>query len=300
MNRIKRGQVADLQGKRALITGAAVGLGKAYARALARAGVRVAVCDLREEVHAVAEELVALGAESVAWQGDVADPSHVRQVVDGTCAEFGGLDILVNNAGVWGASLADDDLDKSLADYELIVGTNLKGEYLFGRAVIPVLTRQGTGGDIINIATDHMVTCGTPWSCCPRLDACPWGDSPRPTGGGDAMDIYDASKWGLNGFLYSWAKALAPHDIRVNALCMGATDSNMMRSFYNFDPPQKEVDQWMKAEDNARVLLDILREGPAGRNAQNINFCMGRPVATEAPHEHLYVRAEQVRTGATS
>lgn len=291
--------MVELKEKRAIVTGAAVGLGQAYAIALAEEGVHVAICDVRDEIHKVAEALKERGVQALAWQGDVSDASFVRDVVDGAVDAFGGLDILVNNAGVWGASVADDDLDKSLDDYDRIVGTNLKGEYLFGRAVIPVMIEQGTGGDIINIATDHMVTCGTPWTCCTDAEACPH-ETPRPTGGGDAMDLYDAAKWGLNGFLYGWAKALAPHNIRVNALCMGATDSYMLRSFHNFDPPQEEVDSWMKAEDNAGVMIDILKEGPGGRNAQNVNFCVGRPVKTEAPHEHLYVYPEQIKLGGAS
>ena len=111
------------------------------------------------------------------------------------------------------------------------------------------------------------------------------------------MDLYDAAKWGLNGFLYAWAKALVPHSIRVNALCMGATDSYMLRSFHNFDPSEEEVASWMKAEDNAQALVDLLKEGPAGRNAQNINFCMGRPVLLEPAHDHVYVVADHVKLG---
>jgi NAD(P)-dependent dehydrogenase (short-subunit alcohol dehydrogenase family) len=290
----------ELKGKNAIVTGAAVGLGKSYAEALAKQGVNVAVCDLREEVLDFPRVLMGHGVQSVAWQGDVSDPDHVRMVVDGAREKFGSVDILVNNAGVWGASVADDDLDKSLADYERIVGTNMKGEYLFGRAVIPIMIEQGNGGDILNIATDHMVTCGTPYFCCPKLDTCPWGDSPRPTGGGDAMDLYDASKWGLNGFLYGWAKSLAPHNIRVNAFCMGATDSYMLRSFHNFEPSEEEVASWMRAEDNAQAMIDLLKEGPGGRNAQNVNFCMGRPVKLEPPHEHIYVIEEQVKLGGAS
>lgn len=285
---------ADLRGKRAIVTGAAVGLGRAYAIALAEAGVHVTVCDRRDEVHGLADEILAMGVQSAAWQGDVADPALVRQVVDGTVAALGGIDILINNAGVWGASAAEDDLDKSLTDYDSIVGTNLKGEFLFGRAVIPILLEQNIGGDIVNIATDHMVTCGTPWHVCPRQTSCPWTDSPRPTGGGDAMDLYDAAKWALNGLLYGWAKALAPHGIRVNQFDMGATDSHMLRGFHNFDPSPEEVATWMKAEDNAAALLELLREGPGGRNAQNINFCVGREVALEAPLPQRYVIAEQV------
>jgi NAD(P)-dependent dehydrogenase (short-subunit alcohol dehydrogenase family) len=292
--------MVKLKGKSAIVTGAAVGLGSSYAKALAQEGVNIAVCDLREEIHEVAGGLRALGVNAVSYQGDVSDPDHVRTVVDSARAEFGSIDILVNNAGVWGVSVADDDLDKSLEDYEQIVGTNLKGEYLFGRAVIPIMIEQGKGGEIVNIATDHMVTCGTPYFCCPKLDTCPWGDSPRPTGGGDAMDLYDAGKWGLNGLLYGWAKALAPHNIRVNAFCMGATDSHMLRSFHDFDPSEEEVASWMRAEDNAHAMIDMLLEGPSGRNAQNVNFCIGRPVQLEPAHEHIYVVPEQVRLGESS
>jgi len=292
--------MVELIEKSAVVTGAAVGLGNSYAHALAAEGVKVAVCDVRDEIDEVVKSLSEIGPNAIGWQGDVSEPEFVRQVVDETNKTFGHIDILVNNAGIWGASVADDELDKSLDDYEKIVGTNLKGEYLFGRAVIPIMIAQGTGGEIINVATDHMVTCGTPYFCCPQLDSCPWGDSPRPTGGGDAMDLYDASKWALNGFLYGWAKALAPHNIRVNALCMGATDSYMLRSFHNFEPSKEEVDSWMRAEDNAQVMIDILKEGPDGRNAQNVNFCMGRPVETESPHEHVYIYPEHVKLAGAS
>lgn len=287
----------DLNGKRAIVTGAAVGLGQAYARALANQGVHLALCDLRQEVHEVAAELNQTDhITALAWQGDVSDPQLVRTVVDGAVEQLGGIDILINNAGVWGASCADDDLDKSMFDYDKIVGTNLKGEYLFGRAVIAVMLAQGTGGDIVNIATDHMVTCGTPDDVCPKLPTCPWNQTPaswpgppRPTGGGDQMDLYDASKWGLNGFLYAWAKALREHKVRVNAFCMGATDSYMLRSFHNFEPTEQEVASWMRAEDNAQALVDLLKEGPEGRNAQNMNFCIGRPVRLEPPNPQHYI-----------
>ena len=292
--------MVKLKGRNAIVTGAAVGLGSSYAKALAQQGVNVAVCDLREEIHEIAESLRALGVNAVSYQGDVSDPDHVRTVVDGAREEFGSIDILVNNAGVWGVSVADDGMDKSIEDYEQIIGTNLKGEYLFGRAVIPIMIAQGNGGEIVNIATDHMVTCGTPYFCCPKLATCPWSDSPRPTGGGDAMDLYDAGKWGLNGLLYGWAKALAPHNIRVNAFCMGATDSHMLRSFHNFDPSEEEVASWMRAEDNAQAMIDMLEEGPSGRNAQNVNFCIGRPVQLEPAHDHVYVVPEQVRLGESS
>ena len=287
----------SLRGRCAIVTGAAVGLGRAYASALAAEGVNVAACDVREEVLDLTTELEALGIEATAWVADVSKPADVRTVVDGTVRALGGIDILISNAGRCRVSLADDDLDKTLADYEHMVGTNLKGEYLMGRAVIGQMLAQGRGGEIVNIATDHMVTCGSPFELCPGLDSCPWRDAPRPTGGSAVMDIYDASKWGLNGFLFAWAKALRPHGIRVNALCMGATDSWMLRDFMGYprdrteetDEQRRVADTWMTREESAQVAVDLLKEGPGGRTAQNINLCHGRPVRLEPPLPNVYI-----------
>jgi NAD(P)-dependent dehydrogenase (short-subunit alcohol dehydrogenase family) len=153
---------------------------------------------------------------------------------------------------------------------------------------------HGRGGDIINISTDHVNTCGTPYHVCPRLPTCPWRDAPRPTSGGTAMDLYDASKWGIHGLTFAWCKALRTHDIRVNAICMGATDSHMLRGFHNFDPPPEEVATWMTAEDSARVVVDLLKEGVAGRTGEHINLCIGRPPRLEPPLEPIYVRKEDI------
>lgn len=294
--------VQSLQGKRAIVTGAAVGLGAAYAEALAREGVDVAVCDVRDSILSIPAQLEAFGVRSAAWIADVSRLEDVRRVVDGAVDAFGGIDILINNAGKCWVSLPDDDLDKTQADYDGMVGTNLRGEFLVGRAVIRQLLAQGTGGEIVNIATDHMVTCGSPFELCPKLDTCPWADSPRPTGGGEVMDIYDASKWALNGLLFAWAKALRRHGIRVNAMCMGATDSWMLRDFLGFpqdsdqetEEQRREIATWMSREASARVVIDLLKEGPEGRTAQNLNLCMGRPVKLEPALPHVYVTPESL------
>ncbi len=294
--------MVELAGKNAIVTGAAVGIGNSYAKALAKEGVNVAVCDIRDDIMDLAKDLEKLGVKSSAWIADVSKPEDVRKVVDGTVEAFGGIDILVSNAGAVWPSLADDDLDKTLVDYDGIIGTNLRGEYLFGRAVIAQMLKQGGGGEIVNIATDHMVTCGSPNEICPKLDSCPWADEPRPTGGGEVMDLYDASKWALNGFLFAWAKALKPNGIRVNQICMGATDSHMIRGFFGFPPKgepldaeqQKEVDTWMSDENSAQVVVDLLKEGPGGRTGQAMNLCIGRPTVLEAPLPYIYIVEEEL------
>jgi NAD(P)-dependent dehydrogenase (short-subunit alcohol dehydrogenase family) len=144
------------------------------------------------------------------------------------------------------------------------------------------------GGDILNVCTDHVQTCGSPWELS-HDDApnCPFrAIAPRPTGGGPGMDLYDASKWGQLGLTFAWARALAPHHIRVNALCMGATDSFMLRSFHNHAPAPEEVARWMKAEDIARLVLDLMRDG---RSGDYIGAAVGHPIVLPARRANPYL-----------
>ena len=246
-----------LDGQVGLVTGAAVGLGSNYARALAKEGANLVICDIRPEIHEVADELKSAGTKVVAYNADVSRPEDVRRVVDGAISHFGRIDVLISNAGIWRGSMPYDDLDKSLEDYDRLIGTNLKGVYLFGRAVIPHMIRQG-GGNIINIASDHIHT-----------------HPGRPTGGGPVMDLYDVSKWAINGYTIAWAKALKEQNIRVNAMCMGATDSFMLRSFNNFNAPPEVVATWMKPEDVCDLAIQLIREGPGGRTGENIGTWVG-------------------------
>ncbi len=276
-----------LDGKVALVTGAAVGLGNAFARALAAEGAALAVCDIRPELSELAD---ALTVPVFAQEADVSRPGDVLRFVNATLQRFGTIDVLVNNAGTWAASLPNDPIDKSLSDYEKLVGTNLRGVFLFGRAVIPGMIEHGCG-EIINISTDHVQTCGAPFELSHEdSPGCPWAsEPPRETGGGPAMDIYDAAKWGINGLTLAWSQALVEHGIRVNALCMGATDSHMIRSFFNFQPTPEDVAGWMKAADVASVMIDLLREGPGGRTGENIGIAVGHPVVLPPSRPSPYV-----------
>ncbi len=276
-----------LDGKVALVTGAAVGLGNAFARALAAEGAALAVCDVRPEISELVDELTV---PVFARQADVSRSGDVQHFVEASLQRFGAIDVLVNNAGSWALSLPDDPIDKSLSDYEKLVGTNLRGLFLFGRAVMPGMIERGTG-EIINISTDHVQTCGTPFELShDDAPGCAWANEPpRTTGGDEAMDLYDASKWGINGLTLAWSQALAEYGIRVNALCMGATDSLMLRSFFNFQPTAEDVAGWMKAADIARLMIDLLREGPEGRTGENIGIAMGHPIVLPPSRPSPYV-----------
>jgi len=280
-----------LDGKIAVVTGAAVGLGNAFAKALAAEGASLAVCDVREEIDDLASEV---SVPVLAMRADVSSAADVRRFFDAVAARFGGVDVLVSNAGVWAGTLPTDSIGKTLADAASVVGTNLKGVFLCGRAAIPSMIERG-GGHIVNINTDHVHTCGSPYEeshdnapDCPFLDI-----APRPTGGGDQMDIYDAAKWGVNGLTFAWCQALKPHNIRVNGFCMGATDSYMLRSFFNFDPPAEEEAMWMRAEDLARVLIELIDEGADGRTGENIGFAMGHPVILPPSRKNPYFIAAE-------
>ena len=109
----------SLEGKSAIVTGAAVGIGNAFARALAIQGVNLSICDIRgDDLQEIAETLDQIGIEVESTLADVSVPADVRGVVDKHISRFGGIDLLVSNAGTWAQSEATDDLDKSDADWD--------------------------------------------------------------------------------------------------------------------------------------------------------------------------------------
>jgi NAD(P)-dependent dehydrogenase (short-subunit alcohol dehydrogenase family) len=112
---------------------------------------------------------------------------------------------------------------------------------------------------------------------------CSWRDRPRPPGGGASFDLYDASKWGLNGLTQAWAAALRPHGVRVNNLCVGATDTDMLRSFLGRAPDPAVEAMWLRPPDVAEVVLELLGEGPTGRSGDNIGLWAGHPLALPPP-----------------
>ena len=250
-----------LNGKVSIITGAAQGVGAAFARRLSEEGCNVVITDKRDSIPQLGEEI---GAE---WHiGDVSDPEHVRSVVDRTVENFGTVDILVNNAGEVLRTGPLDDWDQSLLNYERLFGSNLRGAFLFGRAVAPIMAEQNYG-EIVNVSTDHVK---------------PAPGSSRHHGHGN-MDLYNASKWALNGLAFDWAKALAEHNVRVNNLCIGATDTEMIRSWSGPNADPVWVDSWMKPEETAEVLVQLLLEGPNGRSGDNIGLYAGFPCVLPDP-----------------
>lgn len=238
-----------LEGRTAIVSGAAQGLGQAYAQALAREGVDVLGFDLQDSIHQV-DDIRGMVADMSTREG-------VEAVVSAAEEAFGGADILINNAGAWRPTLVDSPWEQAVADWDFIMDTNLKGLIMLSRACVPIMKRRG-GGDIVNISTYYV------------LPARSGGTNPPNT------DLYNASKWALNGLTDAWAKDLAKDNIRVNAQCMGATDTAMLRGLFpdNQLPPEMAATV-MDSKDIAQQIIDLIMDG---RSGENIGAWVGHPI----------------------
>ena len=210
-----------LEGKRALVTGAGRhrGIGRAIALRLAEEGADVAVTGYRRDpstfpdherergwrgAASVADEIEAIGRRALAVEGDVSDPDDVAALVERVTGELGGVDVLVNNAALPSEAGAAPLLDMAEDLWFRTVDVNLNGLYLVTRDVGRVMRDQGTGGAIVNIS-----------SLAGRM-------------GLPAYGAYTATKWAMIGLTQQLALELAGDRIRVNCVCPGSTDTDMM------------------------------------------------------------------------
>ncbi len=260
-----------LNGRSAIVTGGATGLGRAFAEALVAEGVNVTLCDIRADTPAIAAAMKGPG-RAVGIVADVARLEDIERLVQTAVTTFGGIDTLINNAGRWRRTLVSDSFDKALEDWDFIMNPNLRGLTLLSRACVPhMIASSGKrgGGDIVNISTYYVLPAKSTGTNAPETD------------------LYNASKWALNGFTQAWALTLKPHKIRVNALCMGATDTPMLRGLWDGDPPADFAKTWMQPAAIASQMIDLLSEGPDGRTGENIGAWVGVPIELgprKAPH----------------
>jgi 3alpha(or 20beta)-hydroxysteroid dehydrogenase len=199
--------MAELSGKRALITGAARGQGAAAARLFVAAGARVMIADVLDEPgEALAAEL---GPAAAYTHLDVSNPSSWAAAVEAATSAFGGLDVLVNNAGI----IRKAPLEAmTLVDYQAVVAVNQVGCFLGMQAVIGPMRTAG-GGSIVNISSVAGLK-GVP-----------------------GVMGYVASKWAIRGMSKAAALELGQYGIRVNSVHPGAVDTDMVNGpeFANVD-----------------------------------------------------------------
>jgi NAD(P)-dependent dehydrogenase (short-subunit alcohol dehydrogenase family) len=190
--------VFDLKGRRALVTGSARGIGAAIARALAQAGVQVAVTDID---LAAAKALAAeIGGGAAAFQIDVRDRASTERALTDSIAHLGGLDILCANAGVSNMRRAVDLTDE---DWNFNFDVNARGVFLSNQVACRYFLAAKRKGVIVNTAS-LAAKVGAP-----------------------LLAHYSASKFAVFGWTQALAREMAPHGIRVNAVCPGFVRTSM-------------------------------------------------------------------------
>jgi NAD(P)-dependent dehydrogenase (short-subunit alcohol dehydrogenase family) len=189
--------------KVAIVTGAAQGIGEAYARALAGEGASVVVADLNEDSgNRVAKEIEATGGTAMFVRCDVSDAESATAMAEATVAAYGGIDLLVNNAAIYGDMQFDLLITVDWDYYRRFMSVNMDGALVVTRAVYPHMQARG-GGSIVN-----------------QSSTAAWLYS----------GFYGLAKAGVNGLTQQLAHELGGINIRVNAIAPGPTDTPATRT----------------------------------------------------------------------
>lgn len=253
-----------LENKRALVTGAASGIGASIASALARAGASVAAharTDAR--VAPVINAIRAAGGRAIGVSADLEDPAAIAVMCDETVAGLGGIDIIINNAGFAEKAPLTETSDEL---WQRTLQINLTAPFLICRHLVPALRENEAGGRIIFNA-----------SVAAKL--------PDPYG-----SAYNASKAGILGLMRCMAAELGPEGITVNTICPGWVDTPMARAlhedmydgdaagfeaFYAQSTSANMLGQPIKPEDIADAAVFLASDQARRITAQAYNVCAG-------------------------
>ncbi len=244
--------MGQMDGKVALVTGAARGIGQAIAKKLAAEGCDVALCDLKAEWLAETAGLIeAAGRKVKCLEADVSNAAAADAVVSGVMETFGKLDILVNNAGITKDTLM---IRMSEQDWDAVLDVNLKGTFLFTKAAARPMMKQRTGA-IVNVAS-IIGLIGNAGQC-----------------------NYAASKAGVIALTKSAAKELASRNVRVNAVAPGFIQTRMTDALPE-EVRKKMLDaipmgRFGQPDDVADVVLFLAGNASSYMTGQVLTVCGG-------------------------
>lgn len=242
--------VRPFEGRSAIVTGAAGGIGRAIAERFARAGATVIVADLDEQAATrTAAQLAGEGTTTVGYGVDVTDSGQVARLIDFTRKTSGSVDILINNAAITTTAVIEDTDE---TDWRRVIDVNLTGPFLCAKAVLPYM-RQQRYGKIVNIAS----------VAAKRISF-------------NSGASYTASKAGLVGFTRHLAYEAAPDGINVNAICPGPVMTPMMESVSSAEVlarRRKEIPagRVSNPDDQATVVLYLASDAAAMVHGQAID-----------------------------
>jgi NAD(P)-dependent dehydrogenase (short-subunit alcohol dehydrogenase family) len=195
--------MGQFDGKVAIVTGAAQGIGQTYAQALAGQGAAVVVADINADAaQAVAKQIAADGGSAAGVEVDVSDPDSAHAMTAATVAEFGGIDFLINNAAIYGDMKLDTLLSVPFDYYKKFMSVNLDGALVCTRAVYQKMQERG-GGAIVN-----------------QSSTAAWLYS----------NFYGLAKVGINGLTQQLSRELGWMNIRINAIAPGPIDTEATRT----------------------------------------------------------------------
>ena len=257
----------SLAGKRALVTGAARGIGARTAEALVREGAHVAVhARRREQLEAISDSVRELGGKAICVTGELTDATSIGIFCTEAIDELGGIDIVINNAGV---AAHGPGVDLGEEEWDRVMDVNLKAPFLVTQHTLPTMIAQGTGGAFVFNASSSARMAQAERS------------------------VYNATKAGLVGFTRCLADEVGPHGITANAVCAGWIATEMAVELHQQMAEESDVpfeqlyDEGMRVnamkaiippEDVANMMVFLAGPGARHVTAQSIYVCAGRSI----------------------